>query len=129
MDYVFYLLLQKAKKDLNQQEIENWINAKTDEDGYTALHYASWKGSIQILKMLIENGADKYCKNECGLDCLHIAAQSNQAISLYYFKTLKMNLVSRSIDDLTPLHWACFNNSEVAMLYLLAWVSVKHINL
>lgn len=40
-----------------------------------------------------------------------------------------MNLTSRSIDDLTPLHWACFNNSEVAMLYLLAWYSEKSINL
>ena len=40
-----------------------------------------------------------------------------------------INLYSRSIDDFTPLHWACFNNSEIAMIYLLAWYPEKAINL
>jgi ankyrin repeat protein len=39
-----------------------------------------------------------------------------------------MNLNSRSCDDLTPLHWACLANSEVAMIYLLAWYPIKAIN-
>ena len=40
-----------------------------------------------------------------------------------------VNLYSRSCDDLTPLHWACFANSETAMVYLLAWYPVQAINL
>ena len=40
-----------------------------------------------------------------------------------------MNLYSKSVDDLTPLHWACLVNSEIAMIYLLAWYPEKAINL
>jgi ankyrin repeat protein len=40
-----------------------------------------------------------------------------------------MNLYSRSIDDLTPLHWACLVNSEIAMIYLLAWYPEEAVNL
>ena len=32
-----------------------------------------------------------------------------------------MNIYSRSNEGLTPLHWACHANSEIAMIYLLAW--------
>lgn len=81
------------------------------------------------MKILIENGAEKYSKNAYGLNCLHIAAQSDQAISLYYFRTLGMNIYSRSNDGLTPLHWACYANSEIAMIYLLAWYDTECLNM
>tara|TARA_B110000285_G_C15094464_1_gene601086 strand:+ start:863 stop:979 length:117 start_codon:yes stop_codon:yes gene_type:complete len=38
------------------------------------LHYAAWKGNIEIMKALIENEADYSIRNEAGLDCIHIAA-------------------------------------------------------
>jgi palmitoyltransferase len=81
------------------------------------------------MKILTENGADRYSKNAYGLNCLHIAAQSDQAISLYYFKQLGMNIYSRSNDGLTPLHWACHANSEIAMIYLLAWYDTSCLNM
>lgn len=31
---------------------------------------------------------------------------------------------SRDNRGSTPLHWACYSKSEVALLYLLAWVKV-----
>ena len=33
-----------------------------------------------------------------------------------------MNLAMRDNRNSTPLHWACFSNSEVALIYILGWV-------
>jgi ankyrin repeat protein len=67
-------LVEKAKGELYQYEIAEWVNLKTAKDEFTALHYASFKGNIQILQVLMENGADMYQKNMHGLNVLHIAA-------------------------------------------------------
>ena len=74
--------------------------------------------------MLIEEGADKYVTNKHGLNCLHIAAQGDQPISLYYFhKLLNLNINEKDHRGSTPLHWAIFSCSELAMIYILTWLS------
>jgi ankyrin repeat protein len=75
-----------------------------------------------MAKTLIDNGADKDIRNAMGLDVLHIAAQGDQPMSLYFFKTLHMDLTSVDNRGSTPIHWACFSSSEVALLYLLGWL-------
>ena len=40
-----------------------------------------------------------------------------------------MDLTSTDKRGSTPLHWACFQNSEVALIYLLGWLSVDQLNL
>ena len=52
---------------------------------------------------------------------LHVAAQGDQAASLYLFKLLGLNLNSVDNRGSTPLHWACYSLSEVSLTYLLAW--------
>lgn len=54
---------------------------------------------------------------------MHIAAQGDQPISLYYFKEMNLELDSRDKRGSTPLHWACFQSSEISMLYLLEWLT------
>lgn len=39
-------LIEKAKGDMYQYEIAEWVNMKTLKDEFTALHYASFKGNI-----------------------------------------------------------------------------------
>ena len=46
----------------------------TDDDGWTALHYSTGKGSYDSFKSLADMGADIYLKNYSGMNCLHIAA-------------------------------------------------------
>jgi ankyrin repeat protein len=43
-----------------QQEaiISTWLDAKTFEEEFTALHFAVFRGNVKIAKMLIELGAD-----------------------------------------------------------------------
>jgi palmitoyltransferase len=61
-----------------------------------------------VLDVLISYGADHKAKNQFGLNVMHIAAQGDQPISLYYFKEKNMNLTERDKRGSTPLHWACF---------------------
>jgi palmitoyltransferase len=102
-------------------EIKNWINEKS-EQGHTSLHYASYRGNIDIINKLIDNGAEVEVSNNRGLNVLHMAAQGNQPNALVYFKE-KFLLNIQSVDDLgsTPLHWACYTGSETSVMFLLSW--------
>ena len=87
--------MEKAKTSMSSQEIKEWVNVKALVDEFTALHYASFKGNIHLLKLLIENGADMYARNGFGLNVLHIAAQGDQPLSLFYFKSQHMDIYSK----------------------------------
>ena len=52
---------------------------------------------------------------------LQIAAQGDQPAALYYFiRRRNMDINDKDLRGSTPLHWACFANSEFALSYLLA---------
>ena len=111
-----------------KRTIARYVNEKSKE-GFTALHYASYRGNIDIINKLIENSADIEVTNFRGLNVLHMAAQGNHPSSLVYFKD-KYFLNIQSIDEVgsTPLHWACYTGSEISVMYLLSWganVNVK----
>lgn len=59
---------------------------KTYKDKFTALHYASYRGNIEMCQALLDRGADMQATNEFGQDVMHIASQGNEPISLYFFK-------------------------------------------
>ena len=40
---------------------------------------------------------------------------------MFLFKELGIDLNSQDKRGSTPLHWACFRQSEIALSYLLAW--------
>ena len=75
--------------------------------------------------MLIEEHADKLVKNAHGLNCLHVAAQGDQPGSLYFFHKIKgLDIKDKDNRGSTPLHWAIFSMSELAMVYILAWLDI-----
>jgi len=51
-----------------------WVNHKTEEDGFIALHFASFRGNVNMIKLLLENGADMHMRNNFGINVLHVAA-------------------------------------------------------
>ena len=59
---------------------------QTIKDKFAAIHYASFRGNIEICEVLLNNGADSSLVNQYGLNVMHIAAQGDQPISLYFFK-------------------------------------------
>lgn len=52
---------------------------------------------------------------------LHVAAQGDAAPSLFYFMKLGLNINALDKRGSSPLHWACYSQSEIALSYLLAW--------
>jgi ankyrin repeat protein len=101
--------------------VKNWVNARSDQ-GFTALHFASYRGNYELISLLIDEGAEVEVINNEGLNVLHMAAQGNQPLSLVFFKEkYKMNLMSVDEVGSTPLHWAAYTGSKEAFIYLLSW--------
>ena len=52
------------------------INLTNHQDLYrmTALHYAAWKGTTEMVDLLLKNGADLNCKDNEDWTALHLAA-------------------------------------------------------
>ena len=100
------------------------------EDGFTALHLASFYGNLKSIEALIAAGADPHATNRQGINMLIVAAQGDQPLSIAYFtKNLgDKNLDINSTDNLlgTALHWAAFSGSEITISYLLAWKANIH---
>lgn len=109
-------------QDTSEQEITEWVNTRTDE-GFTAVHFASFKGSIELIKLLEGYGADTQVKNHQGLNVMHIAAQGDQPISLAYFLRKGFDIQELDNKGSTPLHWAAFLGMENATIYLTSWGS------
>jgi ankyrin repeat protein len=38
--------------------IRNWVNAKTNKDSFSALHYSSYRGNTDMAQVLLDLGAD-----------------------------------------------------------------------
>ena len=119
------VLIRHGRLTLTPPKLSDWIDAKTHNDGFSALHFASFKGNPDSCELLIDNGADIYARNNFGINMVHVAAQGDQPISLYFFKLRGLDLRSKDDRGSTPLHWACYSKAEIALVYLLSWV--KHL--
>lgn len=51
-----------------------WINEKTKDDGFTALHFAAFRGNCDLIEAMMANGADMELKNVFGINVMHIGA-------------------------------------------------------
>ena len=102
-------------------KVKEWINEKNSK-GSTPLHLASFKGHVDTIKLLIDNGADINCVNDSKQNVMHLAVQGNATNSLVYFY-LKYHISINVMDEngSTAIHLACFNGSENCVQFLLSW--------
>lgn len=64
-------VLQPSKVQSNEEKLQRvdklveWINRKaTGDEGFTALHFASFHGNMKSIKYLIANGANIFITNK-----------------------------------------------------------------
>jgi ankyrin repeat protein len=59
---------------MKKKILSEWANSPTDE-GFTALHFATYHGNYSLIKFLIEEAsADFHKRNKFGSSMLHVAA-------------------------------------------------------
>ena len=117
------LFVEYCKK-YNKEGLYQFINKENDQ-GITALHYASFRGNVKIIRLLIENGANIYIRTKRLLNVIHYSAQGNRPSSLMFFYLIFKEKNDYSLitevdsGGSTPLHWAAYSNAEDALLYLI----------
>ena len=115
-------------KEKKPDNLEDFINMANDQ-GIAPIHYASFRGDVPIIKLLIENGADITKTTKRGLNIIHYCAQGNKPNSLIFFY-LKMReniddnnqyklITDKDIGGSTSLHWAVYSLAEDLLLYLI----------
>ena len=106
------VLIEEMSKRVGEDRISKFVNKPTDH-GFRAIHYASYKGNVDAIKLLMTYGADVHMKTKKGLNVLHLAAQGDQPSSLVYFmEKFKFNFNAEDRYGSTILHWACFAGAE-----------------
>ena len=120
-------IISETKANASNSEFEDLINARSSK-GFTALHYAVYRGNIKTIKLLLDNGADLFCRNNTGLTLLHMAAQGNKVNSMYFLmKEYGLDIMTLDYNANTALHWACYFNSDKIVKYIM--LSVPNINI
>lgn len=112
-------------RNIEKSVLVDFINQPTDL-GYTALHYASYRGDIGTLEDLIYHGANVNLTNNKKLNVLHLAAQGDQPNVLVFFKEFyDMDCNVQDITGTTPLHWAAYTASQFALQFLLSFETLN----
>jgi len=114
-------ILKYCKKYLSKSKLTEFINKKNNK-GITPIHYASFKGNVEIVHSLIKNGAEVNSITDKSLNVIHFACQGKKVNILLYFDIYHKDKIDFNIADKkssTPLHWACFSNSYECAEFLL----------
>ena len=113
--------LSQEEKNRNEEILKNFINAKTQGDNLTALHYASFRGNIKIIKLLIDNYADINALSSNGYNMIHKAAQGNKPSAIvYFYKKYYISLEATDENSMNALHLAAYNGMDDSVIFLLS---------
>ena len=113
--------LSPEEKSKNEKIFKNFINSQTETEHLTPLHYASYRGNIKMIELLISNHADVNALSINGLNMLHKAAQGNKPSAIIYFhKKYNIDLNSTDNDQLNALHLASISGMDNSVIFLLS---------
>lgn len=97
------------------------------------MHFSTLRGNIDIIELLIENGADVHQENNEGLNVLHMSIKGNQLSAFVYLKEI-YNLDINKGDNLkrTPLHYAAMFGYDSILQLILCYqetdINIQDIN-
>lgn len=118
--------LVNASSNGNLQEVREILEANPDKinhkrAGKTSLHVACHQGRTEIVKYLVDKGADKDVKDEQDYSALHHAAygdKSGQAVTAMLATGTNVNVCDNK-NKSTPLHLAVNQGNEAGVRALL----------
>ena len=119
-----YQLEDKKTNDTEDNEL-NLIKLLSlkDKDGNSPILFAAYKGNIEIISKLISLGVNYNCKNNAGLDVIQMAAQSDNANVIIYFKEkYNYDIFQQDYQGNNSIHWASSNCAKIALGILLFYI-------
>lgn len=96
------------------------MNTIENRELYSCLSMASFMGLLDVVKLLLEKGAELKHRTILGETPVHLAAKSNQLQVLKYFvEELKQPLDAVTLQNETPLWLACATGALNTVKYLV----------
>jgi ankyrin repeat protein len=94
--------------------------------GLSPLHFASKAGNEDVIRFLVDKGANMSGQDETGMTPLHWATKGGFREIVKPLLNEDVNLDSRDDDTFTPLHWAAKEGSKnVVQLSLSKHVAIE----
>ncbi len=119
----------KAAKSGDAAQVAAFLTAdptlvnEADVDGSTPLHYAAWKGHVEVTRVLLDAGADTAAQNangHWGTTPLHAAAHANNNAIVQLLLERGADMNAKDGNGKTPLHHTTFHGAKAAARVLLA---------
>jgi len=96
------------------------VNDAATVDGLTALHYAAQNGSLDIIKFLVEHGADISAQDyEQSRSVIHFAALNGDIECIKYLTENGADLLDKDANGATAFHYAVMANNLEAVKYFV----------
>lgn len=104
----------------NEADFVAYINEKSRNKSYTALHYAAYNLGIDELQILLDNSADINALTSDGFNVLHTASQGKNLPALIFLvEQYGLDVNCKDLQGCTPLHWCAFSNFKQGVEYLV----------
>ncbi|XP_034283958.1 NF-kappa-B inhibitor epsilon [Pantherophis guttatus] len=97
----------QTRKTVQDLQLQNW-------QGLTCLHISTLKGNLQLMALLVQNGADINVQDgTSGKTPLHLAVENHDEMAVRHLLQLGAQVDSQMYNDCTPLHLAVGRNDAV----------------
>ncbi len=119
----------KGKIDFIEDLVDQGANvdAKTLKRGITSLHWAAHHGKLDVVKCLVELGADTETEEDDGRTPLHLAAYSGHLDVVKCLVELGADKDVTTDDGSTPLHIAAYSGHLDVVKYLVDFGADKDV--
>jgi ankyrin repeat protein len=128
-DMLLHMAVSKSSTQMTEfliQKAGHTINSKNIQ-GQTPLHYAANKGSLDLVRLLVKNGAQINSKDHTNKNPIFYAYQKNHENVVEFLATYNVNL--EEISSSMLLRFACKNgNMEKAKLLIETGANVNEIS-
>ncbi|KAM9239915.1 Ankyrin repeat and SOCS box protein 3 [Leptosomus discolor] len=100
-----FLAVENEHADIVKFLLQHGANVEGPHSwsGWNSLHQASFQGCTEIMKVLLEKGASKECKDDFGITPLFVAAQYGKLESLRLLVSRGADVNCQAKDRATPL--------------------------